>query len=177
MKVELLINDVMIISFGSHGVEEEIFMETKKYSALDVAKYIVNDVNNSGKRITHLQIQKILYYIQAKFLIEENRALFEEPIEAWRHGPVIPKVYSYYKRYMSIGIVDTARPNVEFTERERRLIKHVINKYGSIDGWELVKQTHEENPWLSVYNNGVGRNREIPLVSIRTYFEGEKGKL
>lgn len=178
MKVELLINEKKIISFGRfRGLKEDNYMAIKEHHALDVAKYIVNKVNSRGERITHLQIQKMLYYIQAKFLVEEGRVLFKEPIEAWKHGPVVSNVYSYYKRYTSMGIADTSQPNDEFTKKECYIIDSIIKKYGKVDGWDLVRQTHKENPWLNVYRNGLGRNSEIPIATIKRYFEGEKGKL
>ena len=46
--------------------------------------------------ISNLQLQKILYYLQVYFIQHEGIPLFEDEIEAWQFGPVIPEVYYEY---------------------------------------------------------------------------------
>jgi uncharacterized phage-associated protein len=41
--------------------------------------------------ISNLQLQKILYYIQKTFL-ENGMVAFDDEIEAWKFGPVVPAV-------------------------------------------------------------------------------------
>ena len=51
-----------------------------KYTALDVASYLkFRGVD------TNIRIQKLLYFLQAQFLINSNgkEPLFDDPIEAW----------------------------------------------------------------------------------------------
>lgn len=69
------------------------------YNVLDVCRYVINYSNDKDYIISNLKLQKILYFIQAYFLINKNNACFKEIIEAWDFGPVIPKAYSEYKQY------------------------------------------------------------------------------
>lgn len=64
------------------------------YNVLDVCRYVINYSNDKDYDISNLKLQKLLYFIQAYFLINKNETCFNETIEAWDFGPVIPKAYS-----------------------------------------------------------------------------------
>ena len=151
-------------------------MEKGKHWAIDVAWYLVYYVNSSGRKITNLKLQKILYYIQAQSLKQNKKPLFSNPIEAWRHGPVVREVYSYYREYMNLPITDAFHPTVDdFTEEEKKLMHIVVEKKLHIDDWELVAKTHEEAPWKNVYGeDGSGMNKEITPESILKFFKNRE---
>ena len=65
------------------------------YSAMDIARYIVDKCTNDGCPISNLQLQKILYFIQRDYLKKDSQAYSEE-IQAWQFGPVVPDVYYRY---------------------------------------------------------------------------------
>lgn len=46
------------------------------YRAIDVANFIVKDSLDNGRNMTNLKLQKILYYIQARFLVDSSSPLF-----------------------------------------------------------------------------------------------------
>lgn len=47
------------------------------YSVLDVARYVVARSNRAGT-ISNLKLQKVLYFIQAEFLVVQNMPCFAE---------------------------------------------------------------------------------------------------
>ena len=63
------------------------------YSAIDIARYIIWYCKNHGYTISNLKLQKILYFVQAEFLVSAGAPCFYQDIEAWDFGPVIPEVY------------------------------------------------------------------------------------
>lgn len=67
--------------------------KTSNASALDVAAYILN---KQGP-MTHMKLQRLVYYSQAWHLVWEDKPLFAERIEAWAGGPVIPVLYEALK--------------------------------------------------------------------------------
>lgn len=71
------------------------------YRVLDVCRHVINYSNERDYGISNLKLQKVLYFIQAYFLIEkkDHTPSFEEKIEAWNFGPVVPKAYLEYKQY------------------------------------------------------------------------------
>ena len=63
----------------------------------DVAKYFLSlSDDSSGDYISNLKLQKLLYYAQGFHLAIFNKPLFNEPIEAWAHGPVVGSSYRKY---------------------------------------------------------------------------------
>lgn len=71
------------------------------YTATAVAKYVINRCNVRNSPITNLKLQKILYYIQGYFFKHLGEAAFDDNIESWRYGPVVPSVYYEYCSYVS----------------------------------------------------------------------------
>ena len=53
------------------------------YSALLVAKYIIRGCAERGKSISNLKIQKILYFVQAEFVVDLGVCCFPVTIEVW----------------------------------------------------------------------------------------------
>lgn len=154
------------------------------YSALDVARYVINYSNKKGNDITNLKLQKILYYIQAGFLIETGERCFSDPILSWQHGPVVRNVYNVYRKntslpipeqtvYDAIDVKDGRLVSVkkvfseeEYQEEDRELFNRIIDGLAGLDAWRLVEKTHEEDPWKQVKNY----NEEITTESIREFF-------
>jgi uncharacterized phage-associated protein len=108
-----------------------------------------------------VQLQKLVYYSQAWALTWTGRPLFEESIEAWANGPVVPSVYAMRKR----GDIDF-EPD-ELNDSERAVVDAVFAFYGQMNGSRLSDMTHSEAPWKDAWNDGVGRNSVIDRASIR----------
>lgn len=69
------------------------------YKASDIAKKLIfkaqNDEPNGGEKLTNLKLQKLLYYQQGFHLAVFGIPLFNEDVEAWMYGPVVPDVYNF----------------------------------------------------------------------------------
>ena len=79
---------------------------TAPYNVSDVSRYVIKYSNDKGYGISNLKLQKILYFIQAYFLINtpNGNPCFKEKIEAWDFGPVVPEAYREYEQYGSTDI-------------------------------------------------------------------------
>ncbi|MEK5108234.1 type II toxin-antitoxin system antitoxin SocA domain-containing protein [Cytobacillus sp. FSL K6-0129] len=142
------------------------------YRALDVADYIVHYCIETGKNISHLKLQKILYFLEAHYLVNDS-TLFTDDISKWRLGPVVESVYHEYKEFGSnnikyipnrISIDDTGKVSVSsfnvdiIDEHDKNVINTIVDKYSSIGPFILVNATHEHTPWKEDepnINNGV----------------------
>ena len=51
------------------------------YKVLDVSRHVINYSNEKEYGISNLKLQKILYFIQAFFLVSASEQCFEEKIE------------------------------------------------------------------------------------------------
>ena len=64
-------------------------------SALAVARYILYLGSCDGSHdVDQFKVQKTLYFCQCWSLALRGEPLFSDDIQAWRHGPVVPSVYS-----------------------------------------------------------------------------------
>ena len=141
-----------------------------KYTARDVANYIVKECSDHDISITNLQLQKILYYIQVHFLQKENRALFSDDIEAWQLGPVVRDVYDQYSTFGSMDLYEIEKPEVEFTEDERKVITDITKRKLKLRTWQLTEETHKEGrAWAQVYRDGRGNRHVIDKEVLVAY--------
>lgn len=116
-------------------------------SASKVAKYIIKAFHNAEDFITHLKLQKLLYYVQGWHLGLYQKELFPEDFQAWVHGPVITAIYDQYKQYKWHPIAEDIEC-VSLDKNTEEHINEVLNCYGGDTGWELERRTHLEEPWL-----------------------------
>ncbi|OOB80282.1 MAG: hypothetical protein BEN19_05755 [Epulopiscium sp. Nuni2H_MBin003] len=71
----------------------------------DIIEYIDYYNNELGKPITNLKLQKLLYYVQANFLLNKKDICFEEDIIHWTLGPVVKEVYEKFKIFNSKNLI------------------------------------------------------------------------
>lgn len=132
-------------------------------------------------------MQKILYFVQAYFLIntESHTPCFKAKIEAWDFGVVVPIAYYEYKQYGSGNIPSIEyyilldkyniwnSKNIKFDsniirDKDKVLINKVIDKFADYSATALVSLTNNQTPWIDVYSPYM--NNEITIESIREYF-------
>lgn len=138
-----------------------------KYSALEIAKYVIVHEHNNGREISNLRLQKLLYFIQAKVLVETGEPCFDDIMEAWDYGPVVPVVYHEYKIFGSLDIkINPIKVTIEGKIAE--LIDLIIDYCSKFPTYQLVEITHKQNPWKQAYKRGA--KVEIKSSSIKDYF-------
>lgn len=91
------------------------------------------------------KLQKLVYYSQAWHLAWEGDTLFDDRIEAWSNGPVVPNLYRQHRGQYKIA--EWAGDPRLLDERETTTIDSVVRFYNKWSGWELSELTHSEPPW------------------------------
>lgn len=143
-------------------------MEECRYDALEVAKYVINKCTVENYPVSNLQLQKILYFLQKKYLIQQGRRLFKDAIEAWQFGPVVSEVYYQYCGFGSMTI--TMEYPVMLSSEDRMEIDPVVEEKRTKKPWYLVAETHAPGKaWDEIYQDGLGNRKEIPVDLIRTW--------
>lgn len=114
---------------------------------LDVANYFLLKADvDAGDAISNLKLQKLLYYAQGFTLALTGAPLFNEPILAWAHGPVVKVIYHTFKEHGANGI-PALETRPEFDANISGILDEVYNVYGQFSAWKLRNMTHAEPPW------------------------------
>lgn len=138
----------------------------------DVAQYILakQDIE-AGDTISNLKLQKLVYYAQGFCLAMTGNPLFNEPIEAWDHGPVSSELYHSYKSYKAGAIPPPDVPlediTESFNEEQLAVLDEVLDVYGQFSAWKLRNLTHEEPTWVDRHGKA---NCEISHDAMKEYF-------
>lgn len=102
------------------------------------------------------KLQKLLYYAYAWTVAltndkvdELNNKLFDDRIEAWVHGPVVPSIYGRYKSFgwYDIPKNEQVEENV-FSGEVLDILNQVWDVYGDYSGNDLEQISHKETPWI-----------------------------
>jgi uncharacterized phage-associated protein len=135
--------------------------------------------------MSHLKLQKLLYYVQGYHLAYFETPLFNEDFEAWVHGPVCREVFNKVKEhsllYNDLQFIlesgDTP-PDKKISEQlsadQLDLINDVLTEYKDLTGLELENLTHQESPWLEArdgYDIGERCSQTISKQTMQEYFK------
>ena len=139
------------------------------YSVLDVARYVVARSNRAGA-ISNLKLQKVLYFIQAEFLVVQNAPCFAEQIEAWDFGPVVPVAVIHYRNDGAAIPLLQDDGFCPFNRRDKKLADGVIDECAKYSAAGLTDIVHRQTPWREAYC----RRDIITNESLKEFFKGNE---
>lgn len=119
--------------------------------------------------ITHLRLQKLLYYVQGWSLAIRGRPMFLESIESWEHGPVVPEVWHVYKGHKATPL-PTPPHRARITAADAEFVEYLWAHYKQFSATELRRKTHQERPWLLARGDD-GFSREIDQTWMLDHFK------
>lgn len=130
-----------------------------------VANFVLDACEASGRRVTNLSLQKIVYFCHVWSLIELGRPLVKHQFEAWQYGPVLQYLYREFKAFDRTPIstratgIDPATGSKRivvgtFDKETECLLQRVVNFYSRLSAGQLVDLSHVEGgPWHMVWNH------------------------
>ena len=142
--------------------------------ASDVAEFYIAMYEDSEDRMTNLRINRFLYFAQGWCIARLGRPLFDEEIQAWRYGPVIPSVYETYKvcGRNPVECIEKDDYLDAFSSDEIDLMIDVAMEYGRFSTSALASISHAEGtPWAETYDPEQP-GKAIPVESMGRYFSG-----
>lgn len=107
--------------------------------------------------MSHLKLQKLLFYCDAYHLAYFDTQLIEDEFEAWVHGPVSRKVFKNLAdksilysdlEYSPIQDMDEDAIFESLNSSQKELITSVLQLLHTWTGFQLEKATHRETPWI-----------------------------
>lgn len=132
-----------------------------------VIDYFIDRSNRTNGKLplTNKKLQKLLYYAQAWNLALNRQKLFDEDIEAWIHGPVVPVAYHKYKTYGRMPICEEVNfDSSQFTHNELKTLDEVWRVYGKFDGNYLEMLSHSEDPWIVARGQAEASERTTVVI-------------
>lgn len=139
-------------------------------SVTSVASYFIEQSSNLPENdLTNLKLQKILFYAQAESLQKTGKIIFEDSVEAWKYGPVVPAAYNWLKGCGAYPITtfDITTSTDGIDEPTESLLSSIWKKYSKYSAGYLVDRTHEDgSPWKNAYSDT--KNNVISNDSIKT---------
>lgn len=159
-------------------------VKSNMYDAVDVADYIV--YKHLDELISITKLVKLLYFIQAHYLVDEHRPCFRDAIEAWDFGPVVAEVWREYARYGS-GTIPKAAVKKRFelkresskssgrmyfseniiSDEDKEIIDEVVLFFAPYSATSLTDLSMSQTPWTRAYNTG---EKIISPESLIDYF-------
>ena len=132
----------------------------------DVAKYILEQQGS----MTAMKLQKLVYYAQAWSLVWDD-ALFNEPIEAWVNGPVIPALYKSHSGMYKVNAEVIDGNSSLLSSDQKDTINRILKYYGSKDSQWLSDLTHLEDPWKNAREGLLSNERGGRVISFQSMSE------
>lgn len=145
------------------------------YSASLIAYAFVKKGMETGKPVTQMKLQKMVYFAHGYHLAKYGEPLIKEDFEAWQFGPVAPSIYNEFKLYGSdaIRVTDTAKLEAALSTLSPEAIDAINYTWEAtkdISAYKLSNWTHkQDSPWAASYRPNI-LGTVIPNHDIQSYF-------
>lgn len=137
--------------------------------------------------MSHLKLQKLLFYCDAYCLAFFGKELLSEKFEAWVHGPVSRRVFNEMKGasllysdmyYSPIPDINEDEQFKQLSIEVQELLDQVLSNLTKWTGIELERATHRELPWIEArqgYGEADKCNELISKETTRKYYRTQQG--
>lgn len=121
--------------------------------AVDVANYLIERWGRCYPATIH-KLNRLVYLVQTEAIATTGEPLFEDRIEAWQCGPVVPAVIHALDEWGDAAITAPTE-HAEVKPNAARLIDSVAEKYGPLPAFDLVSLVRRPGgAWARVYAPG-----------------------
>ena len=157
------------------------------YDAREVANFILDTADKLLMPISHLSLQKILYFAHGWHYAYYNKPLIKNGFEAWQYGPVIRTVYESFRSCGDAPIIQLRAYsydpiknqknlcNYNFLARQRHFLEGIFQEYGPLSAHNLVNMSHlPGSPWHLIWKRPKDQDAVglyIPEHLIEDYFK------
>ena len=169
------------------------------YSAKAIANEFLGLANDPCAPIDPMKMQKLVYFAHGWCLALKDTPLVNEPIQAWRYGPVIRDLYNAFRDEGSGPITHPAydfffkqnengrsivmrEPRIVDQEQDsqignefaKSLLSEIWKVYGKFSGVQLSNLTHEVGtPWDETWKATPSGNAVITDEVMTRYFKAQ----
>lgn len=99
------------------------------YNVIDVARHIINYSNEKDYMLSYNKLPKLLYYVQAFFIIKNDKPCFIEDIRACEIGPEIDVISEEFDTITSLEIppIKHLSKDIGFQTIKKDYLDNIIN--------------------------------------------------
>jgi uncharacterized phage-associated protein len=161
------------------------------YDARQIANFLLDEADGRRLQITHLALQKLVYFCHGLSYSRFGHPLILNRLEAWKRGPVIRELYFSFNKFGDLPITNRAKLLNVQTRTEEVIaydfpapicghLEEVLRIYGPLSPGRLVAMTHEKGtPWertISQAENSANVGMHIDEELIRQFFAPDLAK-
>lgn len=156
-------------------------------TATAIANEFLNLADAEGRKLTQMQLQKLVYIANGWSLALADELLVDDIPEAWDYGPVYSSLWRALRKYGRLPVTESIKiedenpfadengdqPIVaELSKEQTSLIRKVFDVYGKYHAFQLSAMTHEEGtPWHKVFVEQGIRRGQITFEAIKNHFQ------
>lgn len=142
-------------------------------------KYLEYEKNPNKRQISPIKLQKALYFLFAywgQYILKNkentnsvevdystfNECLFNDDIEAWTYGPVVPNVF-HAEKNGTLDVLESSY-NDEYLEDDivkKEFIDYLLPQLFDISDFGLVDLSHQDECWKKHYNENEDRHNQV----------------
>lgn len=142
------------------------------HPAVSIANEFLRLASPSGG-LTQMALQKLTYFAHGWNWAINGEPLVNEKPQAWNFGPVYRELYDHTKffgkkpidrpitpsdneiaRFFSADRKNDSPYSANLSDREKQVIKHVWQRYGSLGAIRLSELTHQPGtPWFNTFRS------------------------
>lgn len=139
-----------------------------RFDARCICNAILDFADKMGVEVTHLALQKLLFFSHAAYLLKTKSPLTSGYFEAWKYGPVHTGAYMAFNTAGTRPIKFRAERQDPFTGKRSpvpkladpealSVINHVVEFLGKLPVAHLVAMTQAKGgPWYMVVERAFG---------------------
>lgn len=147
-------------------------MIMKTYSSKVIANEFIRLAEKDGG-ITHMQIQKLIYFAHAIRLVVYDKPLIKRKFYAFPYGPVDIDVYealrlSGDKKFKIENSIKKINKKETIDGETLELLEVVYNTFWDEIGWEFSEFSFEDAPWRKSYR--IGQSNIIQNKDIKNFY-------
>lgn len=157
------------------------------YDVRSIANWVLDRADAVQRPLSNMSLNKIVYFIIEKALIERGELLTTAKIEAWEHGPVIREIYHSFKSHGDQPISSRAKiydpstkslvlANEVVLEQDSELFEEALASYLYLTAAQLRALSHQPGgPWHRVWwhDGHINPGMEISIDTIHESFSQE----
>jgi uncharacterized phage-associated protein len=141
-----------------------------KYDARQIANWFIERAEKDGRILSIMSLLKLAYIAHGWFLETRDKPLFENRIEAWKHGPVIPEVYQAFRPQGVHAQSQVDGYEAISDDDVTGFLEEIYKIYGNMSPFRLSDLTHTKGgPWDTATSIG-GWYAKIPDELIHSHY-------